>query len=62
MGITTLGPGLGPAMTLGGVDVKLLDLVYAYSTFANNGVMAGAASPYAPPTATGRSTRTRCCW
>jgi membrane peptidoglycan carboxypeptidase len=48
MGITTLGTGLGPAMTLGGADVKLLDLTYAYSTFANNGIIAGAASPYAP--------------
>jgi membrane peptidoglycan carboxypeptidase len=42
MGITTLDRDLGPALTLGGVDVKLLDLVYGYSTFANNGVMAGA--------------------
>jgi membrane peptidoglycan carboxypeptidase len=41
MGITTLDRDLGPALTLGGVDVKLLDLVYGYSTFANNGVMAG---------------------
>jgi membrane peptidoglycan carboxypeptidase len=42
MGLTTLDTDLGPAMTLGGVDVTLLDLVYGYSTFANNGVMAGA--------------------
>ncbi len=41
MGITTLDRQLGPAVTLGGVDVKLLDMVYGYSTFANNGVMAG---------------------
>ncbi|MBI5287412.1 MAG: transglycosylase domain-containing protein [Chloroflexi bacterium] len=41
MGITTLDRDLGPAMTLGGVDVKLLDLTYAYSVFANNGIMAG---------------------
>lgn len=47
MGITTLDRDLGPAVTLGGVDVKLLDMVYGYSTFANNGVMAGT-----PTTAT----------
>jgi membrane peptidoglycan carboxypeptidase len=41
MGITTLDRQLGPALTLGGVDVKLLDMVYAYSVFANNGVQVG---------------------
>ena len=41
MGMTTLDRQLGPALTLGGVDVKLLDLTYGYSTFANNGMMAG---------------------
>ncbi len=42
MGITTLdGHQLGPALTLGGSDVKLLDLVYAYSVFASDGVMTG---------------------
>jgi len=41
MGITTLDRQLGPAVTLGGVDVKLLDMVYGYSVFANNGTMAG---------------------
>jgi membrane peptidoglycan carboxypeptidase len=41
MGITTLDRQLGPAVTLGGTDVKLLDMVYGYSTFANLGVMAG---------------------
>jgi membrane peptidoglycan carboxypeptidase len=45
MGITTLDADLGPALTLGGSDVKLLDMVYAYSTFANNGIIVGA-----PPT------------
>jgi membrane peptidoglycan carboxypeptidase len=50
MGITTLDrEGLGPALTLGGVDVKLLDMTYAYSTFANNGVMAGVPSIQALP-------------
>src|SRR5438105_2221429 len=32
---------LGPAVTLGDVDVKLIDMVYGYSTFANNGLMVG---------------------
>ncbi len=41
MGITTLDRELGPALTLGGTDVKLLDMVYGYSTFANNGAMVG---------------------
>ncbi|MBF6599968.1 MAG: penicillin-binding protein [Dehalococcoidia bacterium] len=42
MGITTLdGRGLGPALTLGGSDVKLLDMVFGYATFANGGVQAG---------------------
>ena len=42
MGITDLDRKLGPAVTLGGTDVKLLDLTYGYSVFANNGTMAGA--------------------
>jgi len=44
MGITTLNRGLdyyGLALTLGGGEVKLLDMVYAFGVFANNGVMAG---------------------
>lgn len=49
MGITTLDRDLGPATTLGGVDVKLLDMVYAYSTFANNGVMVGMPTTAALP-------------
>jgi membrane peptidoglycan carboxypeptidase len=42
MGITDLDTQVGPAVTLGGTDVKLLDLTYAYSVFANGGAMAGA--------------------
>ncbi len=49
MGLTTLDRDLGPATTLGGVDVKLLDMVYAYSTFANNGVMVGTPATAALP-------------
>lgn len=41
MGLTTLDRDLGPALTLGGVDVKLLDEVYGYSVFANAGAQAG---------------------
>lgn len=49
MGITTLDRDLGPATTLGGVDVKLIDMVYAYSTFANNGIMSGVPTTAALP-------------
>ncbi|MGQ9572407.1 MAG: transglycosylase domain-containing protein [Dehalococcoidia bacterium] len=43
MGITSLNdPGrYGPALTLGGGEVKLIDHTYAYSVFANNGLMVG---------------------
>ena len=43
MGLTTLDSplGYGPALTLGGADITLLDLTYAYSVFANGGVMRG---------------------
>ncbi|MBI4498269.1 MAG: transglycosylase domain-containing protein [Chloroflexi bacterium] len=43
MGITTLTRKnwYGPALTLGGGEVKLLDLVYAYTVLANNGTMRG---------------------
>ncbi|MXZ46047.1 MAG: hypothetical protein F4Z08_03485 [Chloroflexi bacterium] len=43
VGITTLDNplGYGPSLTLGGVDVKLEDMVLAYSVLANNGVMRG---------------------
>ena len=45
MGITTLNRGLdyyGLALTLGGGEVKVLDMAYAFSVFANNGTMAGS--------------------
>lgn len=44
MGITTLDRGLdfyGLALTLGGGEVKLLDMVYAFSVFATTGSMNG---------------------
>ena len=44
MGITTLDQGLsyyGLALTLGGGEVKLLDMAYAFGVLANNGYMAG---------------------
>ncbi|GEM_PF-412031 len=48
MGITTL-PGkasdYGLALTLGSGEVKLLDLVFAYSVFANNGIQNGQSRP-----------------
>jgi membrane peptidoglycan carboxypeptidase len=33
--------GFGPALVVGGIDINLLDVTYAYSVFANNGVMRG---------------------
>ena len=41
MGITTLTGSYGPSITIGGVDVTVLDMVYGYSVFANSGVMKG---------------------
>ncbi len=46
MGINTLTKDFyGLSLTLGGGEVTLLDLTYAYSVFANNGVMAGEPVP-----------------
>jgi membrane peptidoglycan carboxypeptidase len=46
MGLTSLNPGTnyyGPALTLGGVDVSLEELVYSYSVLAAGGRMRGDA-------------------
>ncbi len=41
-GLTTLdGHTYGPSVTLGGVDIKLRDVVYAYTVLASNGIMRG---------------------
>ena len=46
MGITTLNnEHYGLALTLGGGEVELLDMTYAYSVLANGGVMAGQQVP-----------------
>jgi len=46
LGINTLETGsYGLALTLGGGEVTLLDMTYAYSVFANLGVMAGVPVP-----------------
>jgi 1A family penicillin-binding protein len=47
MGITTLSDPqrYGLAITLGGGEVKLLDLTYAYTVFANNGLQVGSPVP-----------------
>ncbi|MDP2728179.1 MAG: transglycosylase domain-containing protein, partial [Dehalococcoidia bacterium] len=47
MGITTLNlkDTYGLSLTLGGGEVKLLDMVYAYSVFANGGIMPGQPVP-----------------
>ena len=43
LGLTTLDSplGYGPALTLGGADITLGDLTYAYGVLANGGVMPG---------------------
>jgi membrane peptidoglycan carboxypeptidase len=40
-GFTDLKGFYGPAMSIGGVDLKAMDLTYAYSVIGNGGVMAG---------------------
>jgi membrane carboxypeptidase/penicillin-binding protein len=46
LGINSLETGhYGLALTLGGGEVTLMDLTYAYSVFANSGVMAGQPVP-----------------
>lgn len=46
LGISSLNrEDYGLSLTLGGGEVSLLDLTYAYSVFANNGVMAGQPVP-----------------
>lgn len=48
LGINSLDLGqYGLALTLGGGEVTLLDMTYAYSVLANNGVMAGEVVPNA---------------
>lgn len=46
LGITTLGPPdqYGLSMVLGAAEVRMVDMVGAYSTFANNGVLHPVAS------------------
>ena len=62
-GMTTLDDeGYGPSVTLGGVDVKLVDVTYAYTVLANNGVMRGVPThARASTTATASSTPSRSC-
>ncbi len=42
-GMTTIGDShqYGPSITIGGIDVRLYDVAYAYTVLANNGVMRG---------------------
>jgi membrane peptidoglycan carboxypeptidase len=53
VGITSLERTYGPSISIGGVDLKPLDLTYAYSVLANGGVMAGH-NAIAPERATER--------
>ena len=42
MGITTFdGRQFGPSLTVGGADVRLIDMVYAFSVFPNLGLLKG---------------------
>lgn len=46
LGITTLNKDYyGLSLTLGGGEVKLIDMAYAFSVFANNGAMVGEPVP-----------------
>ena len=47
MGITTLNRKnwYGPSLTLGGGEVRPLDLAFAYTVFANNGKLRGQVKP-----------------
>jgi membrane peptidoglycan carboxypeptidase len=50
MGITSLDDRqFGPSLTIGGVDVSVVDMVYGYSVFANEGVMKGVPTTAARP-------------
>lgn len=50
MGITGLEPSrLGPSMTIGGVDVRLIDMVYGYTAFPNLGILKGVESTIVRP-------------
>ena len=50
VGFTTLNNpgGYGPALTLGGVDITLQDITYAYSVLATDGLMRGQERLVAP--------------
>ncbi len=49
-GMTTLdGHTYGPSVTIGGVDVKLIDVAYGYTVFADNGVMRGVPTSLSLP-------------
>jgi membrane peptidoglycan carboxypeptidase len=54
VGLTSLDSTYGPAISIGGVDLKPLDLTYAYTVLANGGVMAGH-NALAPSSATERT-------
>ncbi len=44
-GITGLdGRTFGPSFTIGGTDVRLVDMVFGYSVFANGGIMRGVST------------------
>ncbi len=49
MGITGIDGTYGPSFTIGGTDVRLVDVVYGYSVFATGGIMRGVPTTMALP-------------
>jgi membrane peptidoglycan carboxypeptidase len=53
-GLTQVDGQYGPAIAIGGIDIRALDLTYAYSVLANGGVMSGQ-DTFAPRTGSERT-------
>jgi len=53
-GLTQVDGTYGPAIAIGGIDIRALDLTYAYSVLANGGVMSGQ-DTFAPRTGSERT-------
>ncbi len=54
MGFTSINGQYGPSIAIGGIDLKAIDLAYAYSALANNGVLKGI-DAFAPAQANERT-------
>ena len=53
-GLTQVDGTYGPAIAIGGIDIRALDLTYAYTVLANGGVMSGQ-DTFAPRTGSERT-------